>query len=53
MSFCGATEDDTGSDHVGRILCFLRVVLKEPMKWNYLVGFDLMAGGVFVIFKEW
>ena len=27
--------------------------LKEPLKWNYLAGFALMAGGVFVIFKEW
>ena len=25
--------------------------LKEPLKWNYLVGFALMAGGVFVIFN--
>jgi len=27
--------------------------LKEPLKWNYLAGFVLMAGAVFVIFKEW
>ena len=27
--------------------------LKEPLKWNYLAGFALMASGVFVIFKEW
>ncbi len=27
--------------------------LKEPLKWNYLAGFALIAGGVFVIFKEW
>ena len=25
--------------------------LKEPLKWNYLAGFALMAGGVFVIFS--
>ncbi|MBM4134714.1 MAG: DMT family protein [Nitrospira sp.] len=27
--------------------------LKEPLKWNYLAGFALMVGEVFVIFKEW
>ena len=26
--------------------------LKDPLKWNYLAGFALMADGVFVIFKE-
>ena len=25
--------------------------LKEPLKWNYLAGFALMASGVFVIFN--
>jgi len=27
--------------------------LKEPLKWNYLVGFGMMSGAVFIIFKEW
>ena len=27
--------------------------LKEPLKWNYLAGFVMMACAVFVIFKEW
>jgi uncharacterized protein (DUF486 family) len=27
--------------------------LKEPMKWNYLVGFLLIVLAVFVIFKKW
>ncbi len=27
--------------------------LREPLKWNYLVGFGLMTDAVFVIFKEW
>lgn len=27
--------------------------LREPLKWNYLAGFALMVGAVFVIFKEW
>lgn len=32
---------------------FSLVYLKEPVKWNYVVGFAMMAGAVFVIFKEW
>jgi uncharacterized protein (DUF486 family) len=32
---------------------FSVVYLKEDLKWNYLVGFILMIGAVFVIFKEW
>ena len=36
------------------VFCIFSVFyLKEPLKWNYLAGFALMAGGVFVIFKEW
>ena len=36
------------------VFCVFPVVyLKEELKWNYLAGFALMAGGVFVIFKEW
>jgi hypothetical protein len=27
--------------------------LREELKWNYLVGFALMAGAVFFIFKKW
>jgi len=27
--------------------------LKEPLKWNYLVGFALIAAAVFFIFKKW
>jgi hypothetical protein len=27
--------------------------LKESLKWNYVVGFCLMAGAVFFIFKKW
>lgn len=27
--------------------------LKEEFKWNYLVGFILIAIAVFVIFKKW
>lgn len=27
--------------------------LKEPIRWNYLLGFGLIVAAVFVIFKEW
>ncbi len=32
---------------------FSLLYLKEPLKWNYVAGFAMMAGAVFVIFKEW
>jgi uncharacterized protein (DUF486 family) len=36
------------------VFCVFSVwYLREPLKWNYLVGFGLMVGAVFVIFKEW
>jgi len=27
--------------------------LREPLKWNYLVGFVMIIGAVAVIFKKW
>jgi uncharacterized protein (DUF486 family) len=34
--------------------CIFSVVyLKEELKWNYIAGFAMMVGAVFVIFKEW
>ena len=27
--------------------------LKEPLRWNYLVGFGLVAAAVFFVFKKW
>jgi len=27
--------------------------LKESLKWNYIVGFLMMMGAVFFIFKKW
>jgi len=27
--------------------------LKEDLKWNYLVGFAMMVGAVFFVFKKW
>jgi uncharacterized protein (DUF486 family) len=36
------------------VSCIFSVVyLKEELKWNYLAGFAMMIGAVFVIFKEW
>ena len=32
---------------------FSVVYLKEDFKWNYLVGFALIIGAVFFIFKKW
>jgi len=32
---------------------FSVLYLKEPLKWNYLVGFALIAGAVFMVFKKW
>ena len=36
------------------VFCVFSVVyLKEELKWNYIAGFAMMFGAVFVIFKEW
>lgn len=36
------------------VFCFFSVFyLKEELKWNYLVGFAMMIGAVFFIFKKW
>ena len=36
------------------VFCVFSVLyLKEELKWNYLAGFAMMAGAVFVIFREW
>jgi len=32
---------------------FSVLYLKEPLKWNYLVGFALIVGAVFFVFKKW
>ena len=32
---------------------FSILYLKEPLKWNYFVGFAMMIGAVVVIFKKW
>lgn len=35
------------------VFCLFSVFyLKEPMKWNYLVGFGLIVLAVFVVFRE-
>jgi uncharacterized protein len=36
------------------VFCGFSVLyLREPLRWNYLVGFALIAGAVFFIFKKW
>lgn len=32
---------------------FSVLYLKEEFRWNYLVGFSLMIGAAFFIFKKW
>src|SRR5579872_9433 len=32
---------------------FSVLYLKEPIKWNYILGFALIVMAVFVIFKKW
>jgi uncharacterized protein (DUF486 family) len=27
--------------------------LKEPLKWNYILGFALIAGGALCVFAPW
>lgn len=34
-------------------IVFAALFLKEGIKWNYLIGFGLMAVAVWVIFKKW
>jgi uncharacterized protein (DUF486 family) len=36
------------------VFCFFAVFyLKEPMKWNYIVGFILIGGGALCVFAPW
>jgi uncharacterized protein len=36
------------------VFCVFAVFyLKEPLKWNYLVGFALIAGGALFVFAPW
>lgn len=36
------------------VFCVFSVLyLKEELKWNYFVGFALILGAVFFVFKEW
>src|SRR4030043_1071252 len=32
---------------------FSLLYLREPMKWNYVLGFSLIIIAVFIIFKKW
>jgi uncharacterized protein (DUF486 family) len=38
---------------LGTFCAFAILFLKEPLKWNYLVGFALIVAAVFFIFKKW
>jgi len=36
------------------VFCLFSVTyLQEPLKWNYLVGFALIAGGALFVFAPW
>jgi uncharacterized protein (DUF486 family) len=36
------------------VFCGFSVLyLKEPLKWNYIVGFGFMIVAVFFVFKKW
>jgi uncharacterized protein (DUF486 family) len=36
------------------VFCFFSVMyLHEPLKWNYLLGFALIAGGALLVFAPW
>jgi uncharacterized protein len=36
------------------VFCVFAVwYLKEPLKWNYIVGFVLIAGGALCVFAPW
>jgi hypothetical protein len=36
------------------VFCVFSVIyLKEELKWNYIVGFLMIIGAVFFIFKKW
>jgi uncharacterized protein len=32
---------------------FSLVYLKEPLRWNYMVGFAFLLGAAFFVFKKW
>lgn len=34
-------------------MLFAVLYLGEPLKWNYALGFAMIAGAAFVIFHEW
>ena len=36
------------------VFCVFSIVyLKEEVRWNYVIGFLMIIGAVFVIFKKW
>jgi uncharacterized protein (DUF486 family) len=35
------------------LIVFSVLYLHEDLKWNYMVGFAMMVGAVFFVFKKW
>ncbi|MBI5116453.1 DMT family protein [Candidatus Poribacteria bacterium] len=36
------------------VFCFFSLIyLREDLKWNYVVGFFMILGAVFFVFKKW
>jgi uncharacterized protein len=38
---------------LGVFCCFSVTYLHEPLKWNYVLGFALIAGGALFVFAPW
>ena len=38
---------------LGVFCVFAVFYLKEPLKWNYILGFALIAGGALFVFAPW
>ncbi|HPD13694.1 MAG TPA: DMT family protein [Planctomycetota bacterium] len=54
QGFCGAELKTMQEVITLVVFCVFSVLyLKEPLKWNYLVGFGLIAAAVFFVFKKW
>ena len=46
-----AAQDHAGGDHALRVRGFSVLYLKEPITWNYAIGFVLIAAGAFFVFR--
>jgi len=54
LALLNAAQLKTIQEMITLVMFYVLSVLypKEPMKWNYLAGLDLMVGAAFLIFKE-